>query len=61
MTTSITVKEKNVYGKVLVYPACQQSEKIASLLKTKTFSYYVGGDLDKIRDLGFEVIIIKLP
>jgi hypothetical protein len=58
MQTTITVKEKSVYGNTLVYPGCDQSQKLASLLNVKTFNNH---QLSTIKDLGFEVNLIKLP
>ena len=58
MQTTITVKEKSVYGNTLIYPACEQSERFARLLNKKTFS---GTDIHGIEGLGFTVNVIKLP
>lgn len=58
MQTSITVKEKSVYGNTLVYPVCEQSVKLAALINRKTFP---DSDMRHIKSLGFEVNLIKLP
>ena len=58
MNNEITVKEKNVYGKVLIYPVCDNSNIFAGLIKTKTFTM---GDLNLIEGLGYTVKLIKLP
>jgi hypothetical protein len=50
MTTQIKIIEKNVYGKTLVYPACETSKKLADLLNVKSFNH---SQLCKIEALGF--------
>ena len=49
---NITVQIKNVYGKELIYPACETSRLLAELIGTKTFTRR---DLDLIRRLGYLV------
>lgn len=58
MQQTITVKEKSVYGKVLIYPACDKSNIFAGLIKAKTFQM---NDLLLIEGLGYTVNLIKLP
>lgn len=58
MQTSITVKEKSVYGRTLVYPACAQAENIAKLLNVKTFN---DPELRQLAVIGFDINLIKLP
>jgi hypothetical protein len=53
----ITFKEKSVYGKVLIYPACDKSNIFAGLISAKTFSL---GQLSLIEALGYNVQLIKL-
>lgn len=57
-TQEITVKEKNVYGKILVYPACDKSNIFAGLVNAKTFTM---SHLRLIEGLGYTVNLIKLP
>lgn len=54
----ITVKEKSVYGKILIYPACELATKFAMLLRVKTFQQW---QLNEIQELGYEIETIKLP
>lgn len=54
---SITVKEKSVYGNVLIYPACDKANIFAGLLGKKTFTIR---ELDLIKALGFEIKLIAL-
>lgn len=54
----ITVKEKSVYGKILIYPVCDKASIFADLLNVKTFSQY---QLITIGILGYEIEVIKLP
>jgi len=58
MKQEITVKEKSVYGKVLIYPACDKSNIFAGLIGCKTFSMH---HLNLIEGLGYTVNLIKLP
>ncbi len=53
----VEIKEKSVYGNVLLYPNNDVATKFARLLGKKTFSY---GDLDNIASLGFTINYIKL-
>ncbi len=45
---------KNVYGRVLVYPGCETSEKLLELTRRKTF---FDEDLEILKRLGFEIVI----
>jgi hypothetical protein len=54
----ITVKEKNVYGKILIYPACDKSNIFAGLISAKTFTT---SHLTLIEGLGYKINLIKLP
>lgn len=54
---SIKVKEKSVYGNVLIYPACDKSNIFAGLIGKKTFTTR---ELDLIKALGFEIELIAL-
>jgi hypothetical protein len=58
MQTTITLKEKSVYGRTLIYPACAQSEKLALLIGRQTLN---NSELTIIKELGFEINLIKLP
>jgi len=58
MKEKITFKEKSVYGTIRIYPVCEKAFVVTKLMATKTVSVY---DLDVIRQLGFEVELIKLP
>jgi hypothetical protein len=50
MNMNIKIVEKNVYGKTMIYPACETSKKLADLLAVKTFNHY---QLAKIEALGY--------
>jgi hypothetical protein len=58
MKQEITVKEKSVYGKTLIYPACDKSNIFAGLIRMKTFDH---SHLRLIEGLGYTVNLIKLP
>ncbi len=58
MKQTLTIKEKSVYGKTLLYPACDKSNIFAGLIKAKTFQM---SDLTLIAGLGYEINLIKLP
>lgn len=53
----LSIKEKSVYGNVLLYPNNQKAEIFTRLLNKKTFSH---SDLVLITDLGYRIEIIKL-
>jgi len=57
MNQTITFKEKAVYGRILIYAACDKSNIFAGLLSTKTFT---PGQLSLIESLGYTVHLIKL-
>lgn len=50
---TIYVKVKNVYGRSLVYPSCNISEKFARLIGVKTFN---DNHLDLIIALGYRIL-----
>ncbi len=54
----VIVKEKSVYGNILVYPANEKAQIFANLIGKKTFTDF---DLKCIKSLGFEVELISLP
>lgn len=58
MQQTITVKEKSVYGKILIYPACENATIFADLVGAKTFSTY---HLNLIEKLGYTINQISLP
>ena len=45
---------KNVYGRILVYPNCETSDKLIELTRRKTFEPH---DLEILRSLGFLLVI----
>lgn len=57
-TMTITVKEKSIYGRTLIYPACDKSNIFAGLVGSKTFTMR---QLNLIEGLGYTVKLIKLP
>lgn len=57
MKQTITFKEKNVYGRLLIYPACDKSNIFAGLLSTKTFTL---AQLSLIKALGYEINLIAI-
>ena len=48
----ILLKAKSVYGKVLIYPVCEQSLFLISLTGKKTFD---DRDLSIIKKLGYSI------
>lgn len=54
---TLTFKEKSVYGRTLIYAACDKSNIFAGLLGTKTFTL---GQLGLIKSLGYEINLIPL-
>lgn len=56
--TTIQVAEKNVYGKILIYPVCQTAKQFAQLLGVKTFNSH---QLVNIECLGYTIDKQKLP
>jgi hypothetical protein len=57
MTTIISVKEKSVWGNVLVYPNNDTAVKFTQLLGKKTFTPL---DLEIIKSLGYNIEYIVL-
>lgn len=57
MKQVITFKEKNVYGRVLIYPACDKANIFAGLIGSKTFTTH---HLTLIEGLGYTVNLITL-
>jgi len=55
--TYLTFKEKSVYGRTLIYPACDKSNIFAGLLSTKTFTI---AQLRLIESLGYKINLISL-
>lgn len=53
----VEIKEKPVYGNIMLYPNNECAEKFAKLIKKKTFYYE---DLELIKSLGHEIQIIKI-
>lgn len=53
----ITFKERNIYGRILIYPVSDKANIFAGLLSTKTFTT---GQLSLIESLGYEIHLIKL-
>tara|TARA_R110000796_G_scaffold3509_1_gene13651 strand:+ start:1303 stop:1518 length:216 start_codon:yes stop_codon:yes gene_type:complete len=47
----LTVELKSIYGRDLIYPACDQSQLMAELLNVKTLSLF---HIRKLRRLGYE-------
>lgn len=48
----IKVEVKHVYGKKLIYPACEKAELLCDLMKTKTIPSY---DVELIKKLGIKI------
>ena len=57
MKQIITFKEKSVYGRTLIYAACDKSNIFAGLLSTKTFTL---NQLNLIESLGYTINLIKI-
>ncbi len=59
MTTKskvITVEIKQVYGRQLIYPICDNAQSFALLTNTRTFT---PGHVAVIRKLGFDVKVLQ--
>ncbi len=54
---TLTFKEKNIYGRVLIYPVCDKANIFAGLLSTKTFTTM---QLTLIESLGYTIHLITL-
>lgn len=52
----IKIAIKSVYGKELIYPACEKAKLFIELAGKKTFHH---GDLDRIKALGFTIILVN--
>lgn len=50
----INLVERDVYGKTLLYPACEKAELFCKMIKSKTMPDY---QVDNVRRLGYSVII----
>lgn len=48
----VIVKQKTVYGNDLIYPVCDQAQKLAKLTRKKTFDSF---DIALIKSLGYSV------
>jgi hypothetical protein len=53
----LSIKEKSVYGNVLLYPNNQTAIMFATLINKKTFD---SRDIAIIKDLGYKIELIKL-
>lgn len=53
----VSIKEKSVYGNVLLYPNNSTAVKFAALINKKTFD---SKDIAIIKDLGYKIELIKL-
>lgn len=58
MTTTIKVNVRDVYGKPLVYPACDTATKLLALTGLKTFTQDA---LRKIEALGYVIEAVARP
>lgn len=52
MNNEIKICVKSVYGRELIYPACEQGKLFTKLTRSTTLKL---GDLDAIKALGFTV------
>ena len=48
----IIVEIKNVYGKKMIYPICEDAKLLCELMKTKTIPIY---DIEISKKIGFEI------
>lgn len=55
MQTNLKITIKCVYGNELIYPACEQSKKLASLLGTKTFTR---AKVEELKAIGFSFMVV---
>jgi hypothetical protein len=53
----VSIKEKSIYGNVLMYPNNQTAQIFARLINKKTFSH---NDLVILTELGYKIEFIKL-
>lgn len=53
MNTTITVSLRDVYGKTVAYPACDQARRLAELVGTTTLT---GSTLLKAKRMGFDIV-----
>lgn len=53
----VIIKEKSVYGRILLYPACKKSELIVKLTGKKTFERK---HLKILKELSYEVKLITI-
>jgi hypothetical protein len=58
MKQTIKIAEKNVYGRILLYPVCDTAKKFATLLNVKTFTL---SQIVDIKALGYEVDCLEIP
>lgn len=56
MVSEIRVDIKEAYGRMLVYPVCEQGKLICKLLNTKTFTE---GDRETLKKIGFTFKVIN--
>ncbi len=56
---AIPCREKNVYGRMLIYVTDERKAKILAVLTNKTTLDY--WDLEALQNLGFEIQLTKLP
>ena len=57
MPKELKLKEKSIYGNVLIYPNCEDSITFAALLGKKTLCYT---DIHYIEQLGYKVNVQRL-
>ncbi len=53
---NIKVTLKTVWGKQLIYPACEKSTILTKLLDRQTLTLH---DIDKLKQLGFTIEVIN--
>jgi len=53
----LILKEKSVYGNIMIYPNCEKSIIFSNLIGKKTFTKF---DIEKMEKLGYLINIISL-
>lgn len=51
----IAVKIKNVYGKTLIYPACDHASLVLKLLNQKAFTEQ---NIKDLKNMGYEIDVV---
>lgn len=58
MNTKLTLTTKNVYGRVLGYPTCEASRRLAATFKIKSFTLE---QVKTLKALGLAIVLVAEP